>query len=274
MTLVDVFTLLGAVVVLPWAVLAVPRWIWSVCVFAAAAGLSLPEGGGAAVAASPWLVVSAVAAANAARERIRHRVWGLDDLVAVGAPAFAATAGAALVQTCLGVPVFGIHEPIVQLTAVHFTFAGAGGLALAGVVRRHALGRPRSLAGAAIVLTAVAPPIVAIGFLTHAPFPQVGGAIAMTAGVWCTAAAQLGVLKRQRAVVRGLAVASSAAVGLAMPFGVAWAAAQHWGSVPALSIPDMVRTHGMLNGVLFIPCGLLAWRLAERDLRGAGGTST
>ncbi|MEZ5180089.1 MAG: YndJ family transporter [Acidimicrobiales bacterium] len=47
-----------------------------------------------------------------------------------------------------------------------------------------------------------------------------------------------------------------------MVLAVAWAAAQHF-DVPALSIPDMVRTHGAGNAIGFVGAGLLARRHAE-----------
>ncbi len=47
-----------------------------------------------------------------------------------------------------------------------------------------------------------------------------------------------------------------------MVLAVAWAAGQHW-HVPALSIPDMARTHGIANALAFVLCGLLAARSAS-----------
>ena len=50
-----------------------------------------------------------------------------------------------------------------------------------------------------------------------------------------------------------------------MVLAVAWAASLHW-DVPALSVPDMARTHGVMN-VVFVVAGLLARRndLARSD---------
>jgi hypothetical protein len=48
-----------------------------------------------------------------------------------------------------------------------------------------------------------------------------------------------------------------------MGLAVAWAASQYW-SVPALSIPDMARTHGVVN-VVFVLAGLWARRLVSRS---------
>jgi hypothetical protein len=88
----------------------------------------------------------------------------------------------------------------------------------------------------------------------------VGGAVAMTAGVWCTALVLLTSVHREPSVgARTLRVVSGLAVWLPMVLAVAWAAAQHW-DVPALSVPDMARTHGMLNGLGFVIAGLVATR--------------
>jgi hypothetical protein len=76
--------------------------------------------------------------------------------------------------------------------------------------------------------------------------------------VWTTATLQL-----RRAVVgrrdRGPAVllaVSGLAVWLPMVLAVAWACGQHW-RVPALSVPDMARTHGLANALAFTLCGLV-----------------
>lgn len=45
-----------------------------------------------------------------------------------------------------------------------------------------------------------------------------------------------------------------------MGLAVAWAAAHYW-DVPAMSVPDMARTHGLANAFGFVLCGLLARRL-------------
>jgi hypothetical protein len=43
-----------------------------------------------------------------------------------------------------------------------------------------------------------------------------------------------------------------------MGLAVAWAASLYW-SVPALSVPDMARTHGVMN-VVFVVAGLWSRR--------------
>jgi hypothetical protein len=57
---------------------------------------------------------------------------------------------------------------------------------------------------------------------------------------------------------RVLLVVSGLAPWIPMGLAVAWAASNYW-DVPALSIPDMARTHGVVN-VVFVVAGLLARR--------------
>ena len=112
---------------------------------------------------------------------------------AASAVPFLVVAPTSLFASRAGLELFGIGEPIVELTAVHYTFAGVAALVLAGAAAREAeaSGRGRRLALVAVAATAVAPPLVAAGFTTRAGVLQVGGAVLMTVGVWSTAALQL-----------------------------------------------------------------------------------
>jgi len=164
-------------------------------------------------------------------------------------------------QSRYGLELFGIHEPIVELTAVHYSFAGSAAVMLAGAAVREASGRWRGLGLLGVVCTAGAPPIVATGFVTASALPQVGGAVLMTVGVWCTASLQLRAASRMRwSSPAALLAISGLAVWLPMVLAVAWACGQHW-DVPVLSIPDMARTHGLATALAFVVCGLVARRL-------------
>jgi uncharacterized protein (UPF0548 family) len=165
-------------------------------------------------------------------------------------------AAGALAASRLGWTPLGQREPIVELTAVHYIYAGAAALVLAGWTAR----------AVPIALTAAAPPIVAIGFVTGSAIPQVGGAVLMTLGVWATATVQLGASldRSRRRSPRALLAVSGVSIWVPMVLAVAWAAGQHW-SVPILSIPDMARTHGAVNATGFVLCGLLARRGERRD---------
>jgi hypothetical protein len=247
--LIDGILLLGVGAVFPLA-LGHPRR-WAVVTVAVAASLVVPSGPGAAVLAMVWLVVAAYGLVGALRIAAASKVEPAL-LAIVMAPAFACVAAVAFASSRGNVSLFGIGEPIVELTAVHFTYAGVGAVALAGVVART-----HHLAGAvAVVVTVSAPPIVALGFLLEHPVPQVGGAVLMTTGVLVIAALQLVDVRAALGAARSLLVVSSLAPWIPMALAVAWAASLY-AEVPALSIPDMVRTHGTMNAV-FVVAGLVA----------------
>jgi hypothetical protein len=251
MTLIDVFVVMGVGIVLP---LALPTRWWAVATVGVVIALLRPEGWSAALFVIPWVVVASVL--------LGQRLLELSDVAELVMAGFALVAAAALVQSRLGVRLFGIREPIVELTAVHFTYAGVGGL---GLARANLQRFSSAAARLAVVLTAAAPPVVATGFVTGLAIPQVGGAGLLTAGVWLT-----GILHLRAAwghgdasAVRVLLAISGVSVWFPMVLAIAWAAAQHW-DVPALSVADMVRTHGVANAFGFTICGLVAGWLGSR----------
>lgn len=240
--MVHAVVLVGVVVVLP-LVFGRP-WRWALAGVAVAASFLVPVGPWSGAVAAVWLAVVGVTVAPMARRRSF-------DVVSTFAGGFAVVAATAFVASRSGIALFGIGEPIVELTAVHFTYAGVGAITLAGAVMSRRVGR------VAFVVTAAAPPLVALGFVLGHPLPQVGGAVLMSIGVLLTATLQLadaagGAERRRWLLVSGLAP------WVPMVLAVSWAASNHW-PVPALSIPDMARTHGVMN-VVFVVAGLWARR--------------
>lgn len=232
--MVDALLLLGIAVVLPLALNG--RWPhWLAAAAAAGAALQLPTGALAAGLVLPFVALTA------------HALFHQRSLAAL----YAVVASTSLVASRLGFTAFDIREPIVQLTAVHYAYAGTAALTLAN----HTSSR------AAQLFTAGAPPVVALGFVTHEPLPQVGGAVLMTIGVWLTASYHLrGAWNpADTRLHRALLAVSGLAVWIPMVLAVAWAAGQHW-HIPVLSIPDMARTHGVGNAIGFTLCGLLGRR--------------
>lgn len=258
-TLIDLFVLAGVGIVLP---LAMPSRGWWAAVAGTAVALALPDGWLAATFVLPWLAVAVVPAVRSWRRPTEAL-----------AAAYAVVAAGALFVSRLGWELFGIGEPIVELTAVHFTYAGCGALTLA---RGNLVAWSRSsarvmwaaLAWGSVATTAVAPPVVALGFVTGTAVPQVGGAVLMTVGVGATSLLQLRAAQDPTGppAARLLLGVSGLAAWVPMVLAVGWAAAQHV-AVPALSIDDMVRVHGTLNGLGFVVCGLVGWRLRTRDRR-------
>jgi hypothetical protein len=241
----------GAVMPLSLKARPVP-WVFAAgCVVIS---LLLPAGWLAGAFVAPWVVLTVFAGVGA----LRRGEWWLA-LVA----GFAGTASLALTFSRLELTLFGIVEPIVKLTALHFTYAGAGTLALA--LRVHEV-RPGRWSSVARVLVLLAPPVVASGFILRSALGQVGGATLMTAGVWLVALLQVADVRRG-GKLWWLWLVSCLSPLVAMVLGVSWAANQYWPQVPALIVPDMVPTHGALNAFGFVLGGHLACWLEWRHSR-------
>jgi hypothetical protein len=253
-TLIDLAVAVGLAVVAP---LALGGWRrWALAAGLAAVALTLPRGLMAGLISSGSAAMAAVVLLERLSAAGPVACWRRDDTVRVLAATWAFVATGSLIMSCLGLTPFGIHEPIVQLTAVHYLFAGVGALGLAGGMRSTG----------AVAITASAPPVVAIGFVTGWAAPQVGGAVLMAAGVFPIAALELraALMDRRSPVARRvLLLMSGLAVWAPMALAVAWAAGQHW-NVPALSVPDMVRWHGLPNALGFVIAGLAACRVHDR----------
>jgi hypothetical protein len=255
---VDVLLVLAAVVVIPLALplllddVDVRRWVVAGALTAPA--LALPRHSVGAVAlALPWAGLAAGTAAVHGLRWLRdgRRSWALVVVAVPVALAFVAFAAGSLVASRAGVTVGHLVEPIVELTAVHYSYAGFTATTLG---RRALLATGTRPAATALVLLLVAPPAVAAGFFTRLAVFQVGGALLLTTATWT-----LAVVTLRHADRNALLVVSSLAVLLPMVLAVSWAAAQFW-DVPALTIPQMARTHGVANALGFALCGTLGWR--------------
>jgi len=258
--MINALLILGVAVVLPLAV-GGRWWWWAAAAGCVAASLAwLPTGWPAAVLVAPWAAAGLAVTATALRECAPVTCRSAARVVAAG---YSVVAAGALCTSRLGLRLLGIGEPIVKLTAVHYTYAGAAALILAAAALPTPAGRRPPVAYWAVGLTAGAPPIVALGFVTGSAAPQIGGAVLMTIGVWLTASLELRAVAagREKGAARGLLAVSGVAIWIPMVLALAWAAGQHW-NVPALSIPDMARTHGVANAVAFVLCGLAGRRLA------------
>lgn len=241
----------GVAVVLP---LAFQRRFtpWQVAALAVAASLSVAPGWPAAAVLSPWLFLCLVEVVGAFRRR---------RLVNGAMAVFGVVAALALVASRLEVTLFDIDEPIAKLTAVHFTYAGVGTLALAQRLVQERPSRARQAMGLLVLL---APPVVALGFVTRLALFQVGGAALMALGACGVAVLLAREANRREGWPRRLLFVSAASPWVAMVLAVTWAANQYWPAVPALTVVDMVPTHGALNAFGFVLAGHLAWWLEDR----------
>jgi hypothetical protein len=271
-TLIDTFLVAAPLVVIPAAraLLPVDRFPPAAIVFGAAlcfaAAFLFAHAGAAALLTLPWLAVAAWTAARIAIDAWLARVWTLDALALVAAHAFLVIGAFFACASRAGWVVTGIYEPIVELTGVHFHYAGFATMVLALCVARTTT-VPRAAVVVMLGVGIVAPPVVAAGFEWRRALLQIGGATLMTVFAWSVAALTiLYIVRTSPYPARVLLVVSSLAVLAPMVLAVMWAAAQYY-DVRALTIPQMARVHGTVNALGFVGCGIAGWRLRYADLR-------
>jgi hypothetical protein len=267
LTLIDVLLLLAPLVVVPVG-LVVAGGAPSPLRLAAAAlvfpALLADTGGPAGALALPWLAVAVQLFVVAAIGWLDRPDFRPAALARLASPVYLTVGATWLVASRLGIEPVGIGEPIVELTAVHFHYAGFAAALLAARISEVAGGR---WASAGTLLTIASPPIVAIGFTTRAALAQISGAVLLTLGVWIVAGLTAAVVapRTNSAGAKALLYVSAAAVVVPMVLAVFWAAGQHF-DVPALDVPAMARIHGTLNAFGFSLAGLLGWAARDRAL--------
>ena len=180
-----------------------------------------------------------------------------------------AVGGTWLVASRLGMRPLGIQEPIGLLTAVHFHFAGFATAMIAAATLEFAQRRGMHRWLTYVVPFVVGLPfVVAVGFVVS-PALKMGAAVLFSASV---AGIAISVRACARLVEdrtsRGLLKVASIAVFAGVVLAGAYAVADFMGS-DALTIPQMARTHGILNAVGFCLPGLLGWIAESARIREA-----
>jgi len=241
------------------------------------AAMWLPVGNRAGLAAMGWITICVLMAGSGFVGLVRA-LWG----DAGGGPratrfvlAFAridlVVGGAWLVASRLGMRPMGIQEPIGLLTAVHFHFAGFATATIAAATlqfaERHGeLGWEYRWLKPIVVMVAALPIVVAAGFVIS-PALKMAAAILFSASVAGLAIAVRACgTKAENPTARILLQVAAGAVFAGMVLSGAYAIADYLGS-NALTIPQMARTHGILNAVGFCLLGLLGWLVEKTDRR-------
>jgi hypothetical protein len=270
LTLIDVLLLLAPLVLVPVGLVAggrsggptadLARLAAAVLVFPA---LLADTGAAAGALALPWLAVAVQLFMITAVGWLDRPDFRPAALARLASPAYLVVGATWLVASRLGLEPVGIGEPIVELTAVHFHYAGFAAALLAARIYEAAGGRWASVG---TFLTIASPPIVAVGFTTGSALAQITGAVLLTLGVWIVAGLTAGVVapRTAGAGARALLYLSAVSVVAPMVLAVFWAAGQHY-DVPALDVPAMARLHGTLNAFGFSLAGLLGWVVRDRE---------
>lgn len=236
------------------------------------AGLSflLSDGILPAASAAPWLAFALFLA-------LRH-VFPIDvpELLRAATEvlpfAYLVTGAAWLVISRHGARPLGFSDTIVELTAVHFHYAGfvAPVLLLRLVDRMQTDGRSGRLARLSLGAVLAATPLTAAG-ITFEPALGAAGAVLFASGLTVSAVLTLRwVVPTTDSPGKVLLTTSSLSVIVSLGLAVAYALGQ-WLGTAAPSLPMMVRTHGVLNAVGFGLAGVLGWLREENPgVRGAG----
>ena len=249
--------------------LRMARWLQIPAAFLLAGSFLLDQGAPAAVLAAPWFGVTLLVAAVGGIE-LRHSAFRLDARAAlVAAKLFLPVGGGWAVISRAGMCPQDFSHEIVLLTAVHFHYAGfvlpvIAGLTARGMESLTSFNTPSpqpSPAGRGGIMLAaiiVGVPLVGLG-ISLSPHVEVAAAMLLSAGCVLLAVRQLQVAAAAHnpAALALLGISSLAllsAMGLAVVYAVGEFAGQPW-----LSIPTMIRTHGVANAFGFATCGLVGW---------------
>jgi hypothetical protein len=225
--------------------------------------VSLPPGWTASLLALPWLVVTALLAAHGLARLLPRQRHPAAELCVDAAYVFILVGGVWAMLDRMGARPLGYDPLLVQLTAIHFHFAGFALPLMAGLLGRHrADGLPRLVALG--VVGGI--PLVAVGLVLSQTTGQTTGewaaswTLALAAGA--VAALQLWEVRSMRPGINRLLLGLS---GASLLLGMLLAAAYGYGRAQGLlrpTIADMIALHGVGNALGFALPGLLAWALS------------
>ncbi len=239
-------------------------WLQTPAALLLAASLLFDQGAPAAALAAPWFGVTLLVAAVGGLDLVRRGWRRLDSHAACAAAMFFLPVGGGwAVISRAGMRPQDFSHAIVLLTAVHFHYAGFVLPVLAGLATNETAPRLRfGLVSDRIMLAAIIAgvPLVGVG-ISLSRHVEVAAAMLLTVGC-----ALLGIRQLQVAVATrnptaiALLGISSLALFSAMGLAVVYAGGEFTGQ-QSLSIPTMIRTHGLANAIGFSTCGLLAWAI-------------
>jgi len=241
----------------------IARWLQPLGAALASASMCVGPGRMAGGLACGWLVVCGLMGGAgviefAAKWRTKSSNLWTDATLAI-ARVDLVVGAAWLVASRWGMRPMGIQEPIGLLTAVHFHFAGFATATIAAATLGRGDGlRTNGWRRGLLVLVAGMPFVVAAGFVISPVLKMVAG-IVFSASVAAVAIVLRGRGREAKhTTARVLLQVAAVAVFAGMVLSSAYAVADYFGS-DILPIPEMARTHGVLNAVGFCMAGLLGW---------------
>jgi hypothetical protein len=314
LTLVDLLLLFATLVIVPLGlrlvpftgprarrVLCVARIVQPFGALAAVVAFLISPGWTAGAVALGWLITCAVASLAGLMELIDRRSLRPAHLVPAAAVAYLSVGAGWLVLSRAGLQPEGFSHEIVELTGVHFHYAGFAATLMAALTMGAVRGRGRlsTFAPGVAMLVVIGVPITAAGIATGSGLLTVAGPVLLGTGVLSIAGITgLAIAPRIQAEIslprshetvdaeislpslrgragwgplaaRWLLWISAAGVVVPMLLGVDYAISRVF-PIPALDLRAMALIHGDLNALVFSLFGLLGWTLvahASRDVK-------
>lgn len=267
--------LLGPLVVAPLGLqLAGVDSLWLLLIAAVGAAISFlaPTGTIAGMLVAPWLAVCIWIAIGGLWQRRTHltpSTQHLGEICRVVGMIGLAVGAVGLLQSRWGMQPLGFQEPLVLLVAVHFHFAAFVTPLMAAEVLDRTGDENGKMKWMLTICAAGGSPLLAAGYLLHARPVRLTGATLLVVALMMMAAWVLWSLRKiEPLAARALLGVSAIAAVVAMVYASVYAVADYFGEV-WIAIPQMARTHGVLQAVGFSVCGLLGWIVAEnkKELR-------
>lgn len=230
----------------------------------------LRAGTRAAAFTLPWLLLTGLLALHGVIRLLGRGLARVDELAIDAGLIYMSVGGLWLFLARLGARPLGFSAVIVLLTAVHFHYSGFAAPILVGTTGRQiAKSDPSSWPTFRVLAIAVilGTPLLAAGITfsrtleTLAALLIASSLFAFSFVVIFDVAATL-----DSRLARFLLRCSGASCALAMLVACVYATGASSGS-RALKISEMARLHGMLNGLGFILCGLIAWMIVRPSSR-------
>lgn len=251
----------GAIVLQPFAALAV------------IASAFVDPGFVAAGLASMWLITTGLIGLDGLvrlYRLLRSDRRSIADLSTIAGMIYLPVGAVWLIMSRLGIQPLGFGDTIVLLTAVHFHFAGFAAPVLTSLTGRHRLAGAgqRAVFVFAAVSVIAGTPLVAAG-ITVSPLIALVGAVVISLGLFCISFLNLFWIVPQFLSLspKLLLIISALATVPAMVLAIAYAYSIVFHTL-IVDIPQMAKTHGVINAFGFALCGLVAWVLVVNSQQG------
>lgn len=237
-------------------------WLQPFAAISSVASFFVGQSTASALLALPWVMFALLVALFGLARLLPRGIVRADEAAIDFGLLYLVVGAAWLVTFRLGAHPLGFGDTIVALTAIHFHYAGFAAPILAGMAGRT-LGRERPTLWVAYRWVAVGaivgPPLVAVGITFSRAIEFVAVVVLATSLIGLAVLTLVAIVPTVPNLIAraGLAVSSaSLVVGMlfALGYGISWST----GLLP-IDVPTMARVHGVLNGLGFAGCGLVAW---------------